>query len=145
MIQLTDQEKEKVFAMYLGCEVKTGVTATAFLSASDDTNELISIRTLINIPADKLLLTPLSKISDEHAIRSAKIHYTIFKGQSEVSYDSRQQLIKHGSKVAKLCYTAELCQQLVMWGYAVPLWFGIDHPANGKTAIELGLAIDKPF
>jgi hypothetical protein len=34
-------------------------------------------------------------------------------------------------------------QQLIHWGYAVPLQIEPGHPANGKTAIELGIAIDK--
>lgn len=34
-------------------------------------------------------------------------------------------------------------QYLIFKGYAVPLWFGVNHWANGKTAIELGIAIDK--
>jgi hypothetical protein len=37
----------------------------------------------------------------------------------------------------------ESFNQLILYGYAVPLWFGIGHWANGLTAIELGIAIDK--
>lgn len=36
----------------------------------------------------------------------------------------------------------EAFQYLIKYGYAVPLYFGPDHPCNGKTAIELGIAID---
>jgi hypothetical protein len=33
-------------------------------------------------------------------------------------------------------------QYLIQQGYAVPLFYGVGHPMNGKTAIELGLALD---
>lgn len=32
---------------------------------------------------------------------------------------------------------------LAQQGYDVPMFFGIDHPDNGKTLTELGIAIDK--
>lgn len=32
--------------------------------------------------------------------------------------------------------------QLAAWGYAVPLFIAPGHPANGKTAIDLGFAIE---
>jgi hypothetical protein len=38
---------------------------------------------------------------------------------------------------------SRLFQYLISKGYAVPLWFGIDYWANGKTAIELNIAIQK--
>lgn len=38
---------------------------------------------------------------------------------------------------------ADLFQYLISKGYAVPLWFGINHWANSKNAIELGIAISK--
>lgn len=34
-------------------------------------------------------------------------------------------------------------QHLLKSQVAQPLWFGIDHWANGKTAIELGIAVEK--
>jgi len=37
----------------------------------------------------------------------------------------------------------EIYQYLVQQGYAVPLFFGLNNCANRKTAIELGIAIDK--
>jgi len=37
---------------------------------------------------------------------------------------------------------AYIYQDLIHKGYAVPIYFGPDHWANGKTAIELGIAID---
>jgi hypothetical protein len=33
-------------------------------------------------------------------------------------------------------------QYLIQKGYDVPLFFGIDHWANGKTSIELGIGVD---
>ena len=36
---------------------------------------------------------------------------------------------------------AFIWQYLTMKGYAVPLFFGVGHPANGKDAVELGLAV----
>lgn len=37
----------------------------------------------------------------------------------------------------------EAYQYLIQKGYAVPLFFGVNHWANGKTAIELGIAIKR--
>jgi hypothetical protein len=73
----------------------------------------------------KLLLTPLEKISDEHAGKLEKMEDTDYGEFMNRSIES------------------DRFQQLIIWGYAVPLFFGIDHWANSKTAIELGIAIDK--
>lgn len=37
----------------------------------------------------------------------------------------------------------EVFQYLISKGYAVPLFISPNHPLNGQTAIELGIAIDK--
>lgn len=86
----------------------------------------------------KLLLTPLDKITDEHAITVAKI-----MGISDVREDVAPfikkgviETIKKGSGGYKIYLF------LISEGYAVPLFFGLNHWANGKTAIELKIAIE---
>lgn len=120
----------------------------------------------------QLLLTPLSAIIDEHALQIAKItnilpygwdgpngHYTINKldhpntgievkcnsysvrimiNASVYFYDDSRPNLAMSISSAPLVY-----QYLIQQGYAVPLFFGVDHWANGKTAIELGIAIEK--
>ena len=49
--------------------------------------------------------------------------------------------IKAYSETRQMPY--EAYQYLIQQNYAVPLFFGLYHWANGKTAIELGIAISK--
>lgn len=145
-VELSNQEVAKVFAMYLGCEI--------LMEAEQNSSEP-NIDTLqsVNISGAfwssdqgndegqyfefcKLLLTPLEKISDEDAIQVAKIntsnsdYWTVEDGRDTVIND-----------IAFVNY--EIYQFLISRSYAVPIWLGIDHPANGKDAITLGIAIDK--
>jgi hypothetical protein len=95
-------------------------------------------------------LKDLSQISDEDAVEVAKIV------QGENFYDSWMKdggLVFHGKRFIQRTFNREdnpmqytlhgiqIFQFLISRGYAVPLWFGIDHPCNGMTAITLGLAI----
>jgi hypothetical protein len=138
---LTKEQVSRVFAMYLGCEVweditkhtceLVGVDATITLLASPDG---LAERSFSRV---KLSLTPLTAITDEHAIDVAKI----FDGN-----------YSHPNQIARGKYLVEqnigvlpyaVFQYLILKGYAVPLYMGVDHPDNGKDAIQLRLAIER--
>ena len=105
----------------------------------------------------KLLLTPLSEITDEHAVEVAKVLNWLGKEQIEQRIEEpglKEQCISFGKKIVhKLTIRNEVViqqhnliycyQYLASIGYAVPLFFGIEHWANGKTPIDLGIAISK--
>jgi hypothetical protein len=116
--------------------------------------EELHISELINC---KLLLTPLCKITDEDAIEVAKINgmvnakvvrkvlYIVLTDDSHciyIHYNGRLQYSKNGQLMG-LEYYDFIMQFLIQRGYAVPLFIAPNHPDNGKTAIELGIAIDK--
>lgn len=151
-MQLTKEETAKVFALYLCCEcscVYDPPRRTLFLkSVSND-----SLWCVLDLSANaggyncrfdqvKLLLTPLSAISDEDAIEVAKMWGSLLKDEFKPDY-VRRVVKLHSVQIGKWLESWNMFQYFISKGYAVPLFFGINHPANGKTAIELGIAIDK--
>lgn len=162
-MQLTNQEIAKVFAMYLGCDVK--VNAAHFTANNNSKN--IKGKTILSpsIIADchertfqysdfKLLLTPLSKIADEDAVHVAKMIGASYRNDNDDvnwnAYFTKKSFVNYlisNLKNDEDMYYAKgiiyVYQYLISRSYDVQLWLGIDHPANGKTAIELGIAIDK--
>lgn len=175
MQQLTNKEIAKVFALHLGCDAKTNEPiANLYAINTDGFREYITPDGYKHCDphhkTDKLLLTPLSQISDEDAIEVAKIctglkDSTKFKvcvpnstfwRYVELSGTSLEVRIMFKQCNIIMCnvYNNSVSQSgnpevnlaiqyLISKGYDVPLWFGIDHWANGKTAIELGIAINK--
>lgn len=136
-VQLTNEEIARVFAVYLGCQCRNGGTLTHSLITH-------CLAAPFGFANTQMALTPLSKISDEDAIEVAKFHIPIFGGlEIPKGSDFEKQAIREGKKSVLYCYSAVLFQYLIQKGYAVPLFFGVNHPLNGKTAIELNLAIDK--
>jgi len=173
MYKLTNEEIAKVFAMYLGCKCfDIYDNCDAVLSGVHYGNVIIEtkIKKERLFSEVQLLLFPLSKITDEHAIEVAKICgetflktvpintlqlYIICASTLNGSRTDRSIWMENGiielytntgdwggSKTTSVNSFA-IYQHLISKGYAVPLWFGIDHWANGKTAIELGIAIEK--
>lgn len=157
--QLTNEEIVRVFAMYLGCKAWSEYH---YVSNPDGDGGHVyrgetemDAETIIDFDCQyskiKLCLTPLSGISDEHAIVLANIlkykseEYFI-KNTGYTRIDAVKKLLIEGSSgyyggnALNITYAF---QQIALWGYPVPLFFGLDHPCNGKNAIELGLAIDK--
>jgi hypothetical protein len=143
--QLSNKEIARVFAMYLGCEIVYQQNHSLVFKVSGIVIENI-IDENLETPDRLLLLTPLSKITDEHAIEVAKMYYS-----TEVNCtakDGRHIINKYFIKGINSSFITYVeCffffQYLIQQGYAVPLYFGINHPCNGKDAIELGIAIDK--
>lgn len=147
--ELTNEQIARIFAMYLGCELKyednSHTTTLESVSTSGllgDENRDESGEGWYDASDCKLLLTPLSAISDEDAIEAAKI----IRGEGNwhicVGIEIIGRMYKTSMDRATGRYI-QLHQFLIQRGYAVPLFIEPNHPLNGKTAIKLGLAIDK--
>lgn len=153
--QLTREEIARVFAMHIG------QTIAHIEHISNETAELVGV--IFNdahfihdgtgsyghcsvIDAGKLLLTPRDRISDEHAEilyhqycgQIAKYDYTQdYKGTTKAAMD---WVMRGGiDEIGKYSCLTDLARSL---GYDTPIYFKANHWANGKTAIELGIAID---
>jgi len=177
MNKLTNEEIARVFAMYLHSKVvfdnhignihtyylpagKHKVGKMWFVSLEDDHDKELSC----SVSADKvkLLLTPLSKITDEHGLELMLIEYKGYTDRCEILKINRRHNIVEisfryihpdhnnadGYSYSGYAFStttammAERFQYLISKGYAVPLFFGLNHWANGKSPIELGLAIE---
>lgn len=123
-----------------------------------------------NRPGELLLLAPLELISDEDAIAIACFEDTGYKKLNFSTYkkDGFNFLVEKENTNIKCSYNYKTwfydgvfdCkykfsldintlnwksyQLMLKKGYAVPLFFGVNHWANGKTAIELKIAIQNP-
>lgn len=146
-LKLTNEENEKVFAMYWGqpylvCYNLEGNAVIDPISG----NAIGEIEPDIENKRDLLLLTPLSSITDEDAIEVANkiagiegsVHYSLQQRGRELVND----LYKRYNNITHFI-VIEIHQYLISKCYDVPLFFGIGHPCNGMTAIQLGIAIDK--
>lgn len=142
-MKLTNDEIFKVVAMYWGCECSVpkihSKNNKREISETDRWIQTSWLNTDTEVDIH-LLLTPLAKITDEHAIKVAKINGVRTDNPLLVGKSMIHWLAEKGTNRD---VNFEVYQQLILWGYAIPLWFGIDHWANGKTAIELEVAIDK--
>lgn len=170
-MQLTNQERARVFAMYYGCKYQIEIEGQADCLINDSYAIQCREREPSISTNAKLLLTPLSKISDEDAIEVAKV-VTRYSGKAiAMRYKNSSGAIsvilsdRHdkGSPYTRLDIFKDLSMQwigkdleevdyfnlpfvhqyLISQGYAVPLFFALNHWANNKTAIELEIAIDK--
>jgi hypothetical protein len=135
--QLTNVEIAKIVAMYFGQRIST-YNGYGLDIVADNLNEAVNRKW-------KLLLTPLSEITDEHAIEVAKIHKHDVIKKHYSDDDLRNYLIMQGKRIAIKMYEEDyrVYLYLVQQGYAVPLFISLNHPCNGKDAIELGIAIEK--
>ena len=142
-MELTNNEKAKVFAMYLGRILYW------YHMPSDALTYVTTIdgNALDNMIAHdcwrlQTALTPLDKISDEDAIEVGKLSTDArWIGEPDAVGMAVIRNIKTG--LMPMFESYAVYQYLISKSYAVPLYFGINHPANGLTAIEVGIAIDK--
>lgn len=130
MTELTNEQKAKIFAMYWGQRVlKFSKTAPA----TQYVDEYMFAR------IDKecvLALTPLSAISDEHAIEVAKMNrYTASDDSAICAKVGRDILKRCFVENPVMCLPYECADKLRQWGYALPY--------NGIDLFEAGIAIDK--
>lgn len=152
---LTKEEIAKVFAMYMDAKVRvclygytTNINAISKGLISLDnspTNNRPTAFVSQSVWGIRLLLRPLSAITDEDAIEVAKL--SLFTGNPEayvkVGKDIIERVINYKSYThRRMVFCPEQYLFLISKGYAVPLFFAPNHWANGKTAIELGIAID---
>lgn len=161
-MKLTTEQKSRIFALYIGAPVRytnlSGYTSSQII----DVHEIGRVAEG-GAAFYKIILRPLSAITDEDAIEVAKITGTpinaeilkirrdrkswveieyrwvneipLLNNEDGYSYSATGVPIKEVGNVA--CF-----QYLIQRGYAVPLFVSPGHPSNGLTAIELGLAID---
>lgn len=144
-MELTKEQQAKVFALYLGCKFKDyGID-----EEEDNIGELIAVNSEgfctdeygnIDIPfkAIKLLLRPLSSITDKELVEVAAIHY----GYNIDTAPNRKHLLAYVKKW--LPDNIGKHYQMSMWGishhFAIPLFIAIGNPLNGKNAVEIGIA-----
>lgn len=89
-----------------------------------------------------LILKPLSAITDDdrkavanmlHLLGDAADYFTFCKDHYDrlcvAAYETDHPIV----------VPTDVFQYLIQQGYAVPLFIALNHPDNGKTAIELGL------
>lgn len=169
-MKLTNEEIAKVFAMYYPLRPINAIYNDRSYENTTAT-DLKALGMVIGNDV-VLPLTLLSEITDEHAIKVAELaaclYYRIDETFKVIKEDGRIDVYsskvmhtdgidigyrykttiyedcfyhKSGEPTRPINYMAY--QYLVSNGYAVPLWFGIDHWANGKTPIELEIALDK--
>lgn len=164
-MELTTEEKARIFAMYWDSDVRID-TSTKWTSSHKDVvmlgvdqgdviyrekNNYVSADTW-PIYASKLLLRPLSKVTDEDAIEVAKLkdialeqyEHAVHRGDSKfiqfisVTFrtgrrESEEEIIDFNGEGLN----NEQAQFLISKGYAVRIW------PHYKTPIELGLAIER--
>lgn len=163
MNQLTNEEIAKVFAMYFPCECRITngnpnqvlflqQLGSDFCNVGSHINHIGGYRN--NYTAVKLLLKSLSNISDEDAVEVAKFaftevvnHYQLIEiGKDYINYiflgGSLSNRRSQDVDQFDVNHNFQIYQYLISKGYAVPLFFGVNHWANGKTLIELGHAIE---
>ena len=145
-MQLTRLEIQQALAPYLfsQCEWST------FNPSSFDRKWEAPVKSDVSVIVSMLgrsdwvrpVLTPLASITDEHAVEVAKLSFKVRYCENNtpiLHFVGREVLGSDYKNVLKW----EIREYLISKGYAVPLWFGLNHWANGKTAIELEIAIEK--
>ena len=154
MEKLTNEEIARVFAMYWGCPVEFSrmITGGGFKRVVENINLNYGIGQLMQ-RGPKLLLTPLDKISDEDATEVEIIYFGEGQRQMDKQYIAKKTIERlysydysnqHKRPIEHLEKAIYVHQFLISKRYSVPLFFGSTHWANGKTALELNIAIETP-
>lgn len=168
MYNLTNEERARIFGMYIGnkclIKIEQGSYSTVLQVTGDMINNYLSYKDGDRVDF-VLLLTPLSKITDEHAIEVAKIwhpnyYWKVIKKSKgillvecddyimwidcvnasfyfEEKYIGFENIDAHrGEKETTYCENiVEIIDYLRELGYSLPY--------KGKCLFELGIAIDK--
>ena len=144
MRSLSSEQTKVIIAQYWGQKV-------AMLNMHAETlhtvNNVLFERFNINM---LLALTPLEKMDTVDACQFIRILYPdcrMIKGIviSPIKICFKKKL-KYSYVSGEIVFSKMSPQQFqwcLMMGYAPPLFIGPDHPENGKTAIEMDIAIDK--
>lgn len=158
MSQLTNEETAKVFAMYLNDTAKVNTKDGAMhLVSVDIFHETVDVCESYdsvephyeNIQDVKLLLRRLPSVSDEDkkefiaiTLPGDKIRNIVATAET-LSFERKLTYQYSAGQYFWNTLFYHQYEYLKSKGYAVPLWFGIDHWANGKNAFELNIAIEK--
>lgn len=152
MNQLTNEETAKVFAMYWGSEILISQNDQPIIEKVQGSLCYSSSLTIWSCQTGyntkffkvKLLLKPLSSISDEDAVEVARLA-NYLKLKTKMAAIGRDVINSLIGKTHTYHYSQPFAifQYLISKGYAVPLFFGVNHWANGKNAFELNIAIEK--
>lgn len=153
-VELTTGQIARVFAMYIGQRVADFDGLLFILRGVSVTpHNTIYLHAVPKFdgayyPSQKLILRPLSAITDEDAVIIATllkmdvdrvqvfaILTMIFEMPVQCGTDTLMRQFEPGE-------FALISQCLIQLGYALPLFFAPGHPLNGKDAIQIGLAID---
>lgn len=151
--KLTNKEIEKIFHLYHGAEYRYSNEFGTYKGKVEFGHH-------INLHLEqeaKLCLIPLSSINEEDAIEVARFAYTDIVPREELIQIGKDYIgyYYHGNELHDSRYgkLKELsCDPLIVMSiheylrlkkYTLPVWLGIDHWANHKTPIELGIAVDK--
>ena len=143
--ELTQEEKVKVIGLYPKCPLRIIDGDVPDCVEGIDYIQSAVISERINMKPGEVILSliPLSKINGNDAIEVAKISgYEGKKNMVQIGKEVVQDLLGNLQEYRSKNQFA-ITQYLLSKYYAIPLFFGIEHWANGKTAIELKIAVEK--
>lgn len=127
-MEITNESSEKVFAQYWPCEYTWEGTQKRRKLKLESISVLIGSK----VGSAKLLLKPLSSITDEDAIEVAKM------SSVDVSRLGHEYVVNFGKRIANsINLSWQIYSYLQSHGYDLP-----NYLLGGKTLIEAGLAID---
>jgi hypothetical protein len=138
MQQLTNQEIRKVFALYYESEHKWIGYDEASIIINHNTGDISCSKFVTS----KLLLTPLDQIPESNILCMALNRFGNYDSFGR-EYPIATLIKKMISVLKNSHFVYQEYQYLIALGIAVPLWLGTDHWANGKTAIELVVAMER--
>lgn len=140
---LTADQVKRIFAQYWNQRI-------LMLTLHSDRLQLVDYFLYPRFSFDmKLALIPMDKATDDHKARIAVIYedgITESATTEEKIQEGKLLINQINGYSGQRFNIKNIClvfQQLIEWGYAVPLQIEPGHPDNGKTAIELDIAIDK--
>lgn len=170
-MELTTEQRARIFALYLGCEATlTGdryhegpppVIASALcrdgigLSANGLDGRMRSWE--VPFEETQLILRSVSAITDDETVMVGLLSGYVLRTDANESIGwSRESLIERiweaflsfdsiysdGEERKIDMLSSAAFQYLTQQGVSLPLFIAPSHPYNGKTAIDLGLAID---
>lgn len=135
---LSNKEVATVFALHWNGHYCIGINKHP-ISIGGDTLDAIS---KFGRTKATLLVTPMDRITDEHAIEAINCCGIVIFSENIKTRAAKAKSMLDDMINSHQSIEFETYQYLISKHYDVPLWFGINHWANGKTAIQLGIAID---
>lgn len=128
---ITTEDRARIFGMYLGAECQRFYRRTGVIAEESILMDCSNIHAIVNGTGTytyKLLLTPVSKITDADAIEVAKVVFPNAKNQEIII-----KFVKGLASEGKIGYN--MADELRRLGYALPY--------RGLDLFKLGIAIEK--